>query len=88
MTAKSEETFSVSDAYLDEFGMFRYEMNSIFKRHQYEDEPPSEMFMGRYPLSRTESGVQIKNEEESKKCNYADVFRPPGLVEIRGRVLE
>jgi len=33
MTVKNEETFSVSDSYLDEFGMFRYEMNSIFKRH-------------------------------------------------------
>jgi len=44
------------------------------------------MFMGRYPLSRTESGIQIKYEDESKKGNYADVYRPPGLVKINDTV--
>ena len=39
--------------------------------------------MGRYPLSRTDSGIQIKDEDEAKKGNYADVYRPPGLVKVK-----
>ena len=63
--------------------MFRYEINSIFKKHQFEDETDSEFFMGRHPLSKTDTGKQIKDEDDSKKLEYADVFRPPGLVKIK-----
>ena len=41
--------------------------------------------MGRYPLSKTDQGKQIKdlndNEKEDKK--YQDVYRPPGIVKIK-----
>lgn len=32
--------------------MFRYELNSIFRKHHYTDEKNSERFGGQYPLSR------------------------------------
>jgi hypothetical protein len=54
----------LSDDHIDDFGMFRYEMNSIFNKHFYEEEHPSERFMGANPLSKTETGKQIKNLED------------------------
>lgn len=41
--------------------------------------------MGRHPLSKTDTGKQIKDEDESKKLlpEVADAYRPPGLVRIR-----
>jgi len=56
MTQKYESEFQVSDTHLDDFGMFRYEINSIFKKHQFTDETDSDLFMGRHPLSKTLSG--------------------------------
>jgi hypothetical protein len=73
----------LSDDHIDDFGMFRYEMNSIFNKHFYEEEHPSERFMGANPLSKTETGKQIKNLEESKRLEYADMYRPPGIVRLR-----
>ncbi len=87
MTYKHETEFKVSKTTLDDFGMFRYEINSIFKKHQFEDDndPNCELFMGRHPLSKTDTGKQIKDEDESKKLmpEIADAYRPPGLVRIR-----
>ena len=35
-------------------------------------------------MSRTENGKQIKDLDDlSKKLEYADVFRPPGLVRLK-----
>lgn len=39
--------------------------------------------MGRHPLSKTDTGKQIKDEDEANKHKYSDVFRAPGLVKIR-----
>jgi len=36
--------------------MFRYEINSVFKKHQFEDDKDSGLVMGRHPLSRTAAG--------------------------------
>jgi hypothetical protein len=33
MTRKMEKEFTVSDTYADDFAMFRYEINSVFRMH-------------------------------------------------------
>ena len=87
MTGKNETQYEVSKSHLDDFGLFRYEINSIFKKYQFEDDndPNCELFMGRHPLSKTDTGKQIKDEDESRKLlpEVADAFRPPGLVRVR-----
>ena len=87
MTTKAETEYKLSKNYIDDFGMFRYEINSIFKRHQFTDDndPNCELFMGRHPLSKTDTGKQIKDEDETKKLlpELADAYRPPGLVKIK-----
>ena len=57
MSRKQESQFTLSDTHIDDFGMFRYELNSIFKNHQFKDETQSDLFMGRHPLSKDETGV-------------------------------
>jgi hypothetical protein len=37
---------------MDDFVMFRYELNSIFRKHLYLDENSSDRFGGKNPLSR------------------------------------
>ena len=85
MTAKNESEFRLSDTHLDDFGMFRYEMNSVFRLHQFKDEKGNgDFFGGQHPLSRAENGKQIKDLDDiNKKLEYADVFRPPGLVRLK-----
>mmetsp|Transcript_5833 Transcript_5833/g.9338 ORF Transcript_5833/g.9338 Transcript_5833/m.9338 type:complete len:248 (-) Transcript_5833:650-1393(-) len=70
LTRKAESQFNLTDSHVDDFGMFRYEMNSILNKHQFEDEKYSERFMGRFPLCKTEAGKQIKDVEESKRLEY------------------
>lgn len=55
-TQKFESAFFVTDTCIDDFAMFRYELNTIFNVHQYEDEKPSDLFMGPHPLSKTRDG--------------------------------
>ena len=90
MTTKAETEFHVSKTHLDDFGLFRYEINSIFKKYQFEEDndPNCELFMGRHPLSKTDTGKQIKDEDEATKLlpRVADAYRPPGLVRIRDDV--
>ena len=77
--------FTLSDSNVDDFAMFRYEINSIFKNHQFKDENVnSECFMGPNPLSKTKTGKQFKDldDKEKLKEEYMDMFRPPGLVTI------
>lgn len=65
---KAETNFTLSDTNVDDFAMFRYEMNSIFKHHQFKEEAPNELFMGMHPLSRTRMGKQIRDLDESSKA--------------------
>lgn len=55
-TVKYETAFTVSDMHVDDFAMFRYELNSIFNLHKFEEERPSNLFMGAHPLSKTRDG--------------------------------
>ena len=61
---KAESCYNLSDSNVDDFAMFRYEINSIFKQHQFKEETPTDLFMGRNPLSRTRMGKQIKDIDE------------------------
>ena len=46
--------------------------------------------MGRHPLSKTDTGKQIKDEDEAKKLlpEVADAYRPPGLVRVRDDIIK
>ena len=55
---KAEPVYKMTDTHADNFAMFRYELNSIFRGHQFLDEDRSDplqmaRFMGRHPLSKT-----------------------------------
>lgn len=46
--------------------MFRYELNSIFNCHRFEDEKPSAMYMGQNPLSKMH-GQAFRDLDDSTK---------------------
>jgi hypothetical protein len=49
----AELEFCVSDLQLDDFLMFRYELQTLNKKHMYQDEAPNDLFMlGKNPLSK------------------------------------
>jgi hypothetical protein len=55
MTKKNEEEFEIADHSVDDFVMFRYEMNTIFKKNQFVDENEnhaSTFFGGLSPLTK------------------------------------
>lgn len=60
--------------------MFRYELNSIFRKHHYIDDNSTDRFGGKYPLSKI-GGNQLKDIPIEEKKNYMEMYRPPGLVE-------
>lgn len=53
---KYEPVYRMSDMHADNFAMFRYELNSIFRQHQFTNEVKTELYMGRNPLSKTDTG--------------------------------
>ena len=69
------------------FSLFRYEINSVFKKHQFADDKDSGLLMGRHPLSRAidgqNKGMQLKNLKLEDQEDYQDRFRPPGIVRIK-----
>lgn len=76
---KREDEYKISDVQVDDFVMFRYELNSIFRKHHYVDEAYSEYLIGgRNPLSKIQ-GKQLKDVDDKK--NYLEMYRPPGIVE-------
>lgn len=62
--------------------MFRYEINSVFKKHQFQDDKDSGLMMGRHPLSRASDGQQLKNCKLEDLEQYQDRYRPPGIVKV------
>lgn len=77
--SKFETAFQVTDTHLDDFAMFRYELNSIFNCHRFEDEKPSSMFMGQNPLSKMH-GQMLRDLDDSTKTEVLDKYRPPGVL--------
>lgn len=85
---KTETEFSVSDTNADDFAMFRYEINSIFKLHQFKEEQPTDLFIGKKPLSKNKNGKQLRDLDEASKELYQDMFRPPGLIRVRNEYFD
>ena len=77
---KKEDEYKISDVQVDDFVMFRYELNSIFRKHLFLDENSSERFGGKNPLSKI-GGQQLKDLPTELKKEYVEMFRPPGIVE-------
>lgn len=90
--------FSVSDLHQDDFYMFRYELHTINKKHFYQDEKSSNVYLlGQNPLSNL-NGVPVKElmKDLKKTDNYKyreqereelmkkcqDIFNPPGIVHV------
>lgn len=59
--------------------MFRYELNSIFRKHHFLDENNSEMFGGKHPLSKV-GGSLLKDLPNEAKKEYIEMYRPPGII--------
>ena len=51
---KAEPVYTMSDMDSDNFAMFRYELNTIVRQHQYVDEGRCDRYMGRNPLSKAD----------------------------------
>ena len=81
----SEEVFKVSDDQLDNFVMFRYEMNTIFKKSQFvgeEDVRTRAFEVGYEPLSRIR-GQQIKDVPLPDRKQMFDMY--PGSSSLKAR---
>lgn len=59
--------------------MFRYELNSIFRKHLFVSEPNSEMFGGKHPLCKVQ-GQQLKDLPTNLKNDAFELYRPPGII--------
>ena len=94
-----EKTYEISDVAIDDFYMFRYEMNTIFQKHLFQDEQKSDFLLGKKPLSNIQ-GVPVKEVIESLKKNkdsyktkmaeYEDfnkkcqeIYVPPGVIKTK-----
>lgn len=86
----------------DDFYLFRYEMNTIFQKHLFQDEGKSDFLLGKKPLSKVQ-GVPVKEMVESlktKKDNFKgnlydnlnrkcqEIYVPPGVVKLTPTVFE
>jgi hypothetical protein len=49
---KKEDEYKISDVQVDDFVMFRYELNSIFRKHHFTDDNSTDRFGGKFPLSK------------------------------------
>ena len=55
-----EKTYEVSDVQLDDFYMFRYELNSVFQRHLFQKEKEQDLYLlGQNPLAKCQ-GLPVK----------------------------
>lgn len=78
---KSEDVYRICDYKVDDFVMFRYELNSIFKKHNFTEEGDTDLFFGgKHPLSKFQ-GIQLKDLSNEEKKAHLDLYRPPGLIE-------
>ena len=70
----------MSDIQLDDFVMFRYEMNTIFKKKEYlPEKEKSEFYYGYNPLSKI-GGQLVKDLGIQEKKQKIDLYRPPGRI--------
>ena len=56
-----EKTYEVSDVQVDDFYMFRYELNSVFQQHLFQPQKNTELYLlGQNPLSKCQGQPVIK----------------------------
>lgn len=98
-SAPIEAEFNVSDIHMDDFLMFRYELQTINKKHYFADEKgESAQMFGRHPLASYE-GIPIKEvlervrgkEGSKNKDMWNDLqqmYIPPGVVRTHETSIE
>lgn len=70
----------MSEDQVDNFVMFRYELNTIFKKSHFVGDYESNNFMfGLQPLSKL-GGAEVKDLKQEHKRQMMNVYRPPGVV--------
>ena len=75
--------FEVSDTSYDDFLMFRYELQTIFSKHQFIDEKKNDVFLlGAHPLSKR-NGRLIKDLNTDHRQNCLDMYVPPGIIRCK-----
>lgn len=91
-----EPSLEISDLHLDDFHFFRYELQTINKKHLFLEEQKNDAQMfGKHPLSYYEGASpvkdlmrELKNRDQNnkeviemrKKCS--DIYSPPGIVKV------
>ena len=64
-----EKTYNVSDVQMDDFYMFRYELNSVFQQHLFQNEKNKDLYLlGQNPLSKCQ-GLPVKEMMDHLKKN-------------------
>ena len=64
-----EKEYNISDVQLDDFYMFRYELNSVFQQHLFQGEKSnSDFLLGKNPLSKCQ-GLPVKEMYDILKKN-------------------
>lgn len=77
---KTEEVYNISDLSYDDFVLFRYEMNTIFKKtHFRANNDENLMEFGTSPLSRI-GGMLIRDLPQNERKKQLELYRPPGIV--------
>mmetsp|Transcript_4822 Transcript_4822/g.4566 ORF Transcript_4822/g.4566 Transcript_4822/m.4566 type:complete len:105 (+) Transcript_4822:375-689(+) len=77
---KTEEEYNISDLSYDDFVLFRYEMNTIFKKTHFRGKSDENlMAFGTSPLSRV-GGMLIRDLPQNEKKKQLELYRPPGIV--------
>lgn len=77
---KTEEIYKISDLSYDDFVLFRYEMNTIFKKTHFRGKSEENLLdFGTSPLSRV-GGMLIRDLPQNEKKKQLELYRPPGIV--------
>ena len=91
-----EKVYEVSDCNLDDFYMFRYELNSVFQQHLFKPDRARDLYLlGQNPLSKCQ-GLPVKEmvdhlrknsdnfknraEYESLMMQCQEIYQPPGII--------
>lgn len=77
---KTEEVYNISDISYDDFVLFRYEMNTIFKKTHFRGKSDENLMeFGTSPLSRI-GGMLIRDLPQNEKKKQLELYRPPGII--------
>lgn len=72
--------YNISDVSFDDFVLFRYEMNTIFKKTHFRGNLDENLIdFGTSPLARI-GGMLIRDLPQNEKKKQLELYRPPGIV--------